>query len=160
MSTSDQNERDSFGNFTRYTKDFDDGPEGLTVTSVDEWVAAPAPEDRLRLVEEFEERDPNGLEPCAPGAKLDAGKPDAGLLLDFGRALLAVAEVSTHGAAKYSRGGWQHVEGGVDRYTAAMLRHLLCSGREELDRDSGLTHAQQAAWNALARLELMLRREA
>lgn len=106
------------------------------------------------------ERDPRGLEPCAPGAKLDAGKPDAGLLLDFGRALLAVAEVSTHGARKYSRGGWQHVAGGVERYTAAMMRHLLCEPREDRDRDSGLPHAAQTAWNALARLELMLRREA
>lgn len=105
------------------------------------------------------EHDPHGLKPSDPGAKLDAGKPDAGLLIDFGRALLAVAEVSTHGAAKYSRGGWQHVEDGISRYTAAMMRHVLKESAEDRDADSGLKHAQQVAWNALARLELMLRRD-
>lgn len=103
------------------------------------------------------EQDPNGIPPGAPGAKLDAGKPDASLLLDFGKALMAVAEVGTFGARKYSRGGWQHVENGQERYTAALLRHLM-QGEGE-DPDSGLLHDAHAAWNALARLELRLRRD-
>ncbi len=102
------------------------------------------------------EKDPLGKKPGEPGAKLDQGKPMAGLLQDFGRALLAVAEVGTFGAKKYSRGGWQHVPDGVNRYTDAMLRHILVES-EKIDRDSGLPHAAQTAWNALARLELMLR---
>ena len=103
------------------------------------------------------EEDPNGLGQHEPGAKLDRGKPDASLLLLFGKALTAVAEVGTFGAAKYTRGGWQHVEDGVNRYTAALLRHVCQEEYEQLDPDSGLRHAAHAAWNALARLELQLR---
>jgi hypothetical protein len=105
------------------------------------------------------EKDPNGIDPHAPGAKLDAGKPDASLLLDFGRALAEVARVCTFGATKYTRGGWTHVSDGPNRYTAALLRHLLAEVRGKTDPDSGLRHAAQVAWNALARLELVLRGE-
>jgi hypothetical protein len=111
---------------------------------------------RERLIE----HDPGGLKPSDPGAKLDAGKTMAGVLADFPRALKAVAEVGTFGAKKYSRGGWQSVSRGVERYTDAMWRHLLEESISEFDGDSGLRHAAQVAWNALARLELMLRAEA
>lgn len=90
---------------------------------------------------------------------MDGGKPDASLLQQFGRALLAVAEVGTFGARKYTRAGWRSVDDGVNRYTAAMFRHALQEGYEERDTDSGLRHAAQTAWNALARLELMLAEE-
>jgi hypothetical protein len=103
------------------------------------------------------EVDPNGIDAHAPGAKLDAGKPDCSLLLDFGLALRAVAEVGTYGAKKYSRGGWMQVPDGQNRYTAALLRHLLAESSEPRDKDTGLLHAQHAAWNAIARLEFMLR---
>jgi len=105
------------------------------------------------------ETDPNGLNQHETGAKLDAGKPDASLLLMFGKALEAVAEVGTHGAVKYTRGGWQDVVAGHERYTAALLRHLCKEHYEKVDSDSGLLHAAHAAWNALARLELELRKE-
>lgn len=105
------------------------------------------------------EHDPNGIDLHTPGAKADAGKVKAALIGDFGLALLAVAEVGTHGADKYSRGGWECVIDGEQRYTDAMWRHLLRSAHESRDRDSGLTHAAHAAWNALAALELALRAE-
>lgn len=104
-----------------------------------------------------EERDPHGADAHSPGAKLDAGKADSSLLLSFGRALNAVAEIGTFGAKKYTRDGWESVPEGFIRYTAAMMRHLLKEKYEEDDPDSGLLHAAHAAWNALARLELMLR---
>lgn len=103
------------------------------------------------------EADPAGKDAHAPGAKLDAGKPDAALLLDFALALAQVARVATYGAKKYSRGGWQHVEDGQHRYTSAMIRHLISERRGPTDEESGLMHAAQVAWNALARLELLLR---
>lgn len=103
------------------------------------------------------ETDPNGIDQHQPGAKLDQGKIKAGLLVDFSNALLAVAEVGTFGANKYTRGGWQHVENGIERYTDAMFRHFLKEPLEPLDKDSNLSHAAHAAWNALARLELILR---
>lgn len=66
------------------------------------------------------EFDPNGKSLHEPGAKADAGKVQAGVLGDFALALLAVAEVGTHGAVKYTRGGWEHVQNGAERYTDAM----------------------------------------
>lgn len=103
------------------------------------------------------ESDPTGRDQHEPGAKTDNGKPDTSLLGYFGNALLAVSEVGTYGAKKYTRGGWQSVPDGINRYTAAMLRHYLAENYEEFDRDLPVMHAAQVAWNALARLELMLR---
>ena len=103
------------------------------------------------------ESDPTGRNQHEPGAKLDAGKPRLGLVfLGFSRALEAVGEVGTYGASKYSPKGWAEVPEGQERYTDAMLRHLLAEATESVDV-SGLPHAAQVAWNALARLELMLR---
>lgn len=102
-----------------------------------------------------------GLDMHKPGAKDDNGKIRVGLMVEgFARALEAVAEISTYGAHKYSDGGWQHVPKGVARYSDAMGRHWLaeCMG-EKFDDESGLTHAAHLAWNALARLELLLRQD-
>jgi hypothetical protein len=69
-----------------------------------------------------------------------------------------VGEVGTYGTIKYSPGSWMHVPDGRERYTDALWRHLLAEAAgEDPDRDSGLAHAAHTAWNALARLELMLR---
>lgn len=103
------------------------------------------------------ESDPNGIGQHEPGAKVDAGKPMAGILGDFGLAMMSVAEVGTFGANKYSRGGWQSVPNGIERYTDAMWRHILKEKYDKIDADSNCLHAAQIAWNALARLELMLR---
>lgn len=108
------------------------------------------------------ETDPLGKKPSDVGAKLDAGKNRLGLvMLGFARALQAVGEVGTYGANKYTDSGWVSVPDGVSRYTDAMLRHILAQGEGELlDPGSGLTHAAHAAWNALARLDLMIREKA
>jgi hypothetical protein len=94
--------------------------------------------------------------------KYDAGKPCAfrGLIGYFPRASLKVAEVSTFGANKYAWNGWEKVDDGVARYSDAMTRHLLYEAKgEHIDPDSGIMHAAHAAWGALARLELMLRKD-
>ena len=104
------------------------------------------------------EYDPDGLTANDPGAKSDAGKVRPSLILNaMPLAILAVSEVGTYGANKYSENGWKYVEGGIARYTDAMDRHRLKEGIELNDEESGLLHAAQVAWNALARLELMLR---
>ena len=106
------------------------------------------------------EIDPQGLKAGDPGAKFDAGKVRPSLILSgMPRAILAVAEVGTYGAEKYSEGSWRHVDDGIRRYTDAMDRHRVKEGIESHDDDSGLLHAAQVAWNALARLELMLREQ-
>ena len=102
------------------------------------------------------EADPNGISQHDDGAKLDRGKPDCSLLGMFGLALLAVSEVGTLGAEKYTRGGWRNVPNGIVRYTAAMVRHFLKEDREEYDDELPVRHAAQVAWNALARLELII----
>jgi hypothetical protein len=92
--------------------------------------------------------------------KYDAGKPcvHRGLVGYFPRACLEVARVSTFGANKYAWNGWEQVDDGVNRYSDAMMRHLMYEATgEEFDPDSGLRHAAHAAWGAMARLELMLR---
>jgi hypothetical protein len=91
------------------------------------------------------------------GVKNDGGLPLGALLEDFGLALLAVAEVGSFGAIKYTREGWLTVPNGRQRYKDAKWRHLLKSGLEELDSDSGLLHEVHEAWNTLAALELKLR---
>lgn len=108
------------------------------------------------------ETDPTGRDAHEPGAKLDAGKPRLGMVLGgFARALDAVGEVGTLGAEKYSDGGWRDVPNGEARYTDAMLRHWIAEARGETrDPQLGVLHAAQLAWNALARLELMLSRSA
>lgn len=106
------------------------------------------------------EVDPNGIGQHEAGAKLDSGKVDMALIFDgMPRALIAVGEVGTFGAAKYTRDGWQSVPEGERRYRAAQDRHRLKRFYEgEYDSDSKLLHLSHAAWNALAELELLLRR--
>lgn len=104
------------------------------------------------------EVDPNGLDQHAPGAKLDEGKPMVDdILAGFPRALMAVVEIGTFGAGKYSLNGWRHVENGIRRYRNAAGRHRLAIQRGEVfDNDSGFPHRYQEAWNVLAALELEL----
>lgn len=104
------------------------------------------------------ESDPGGLDPHAPGAKLDAGKNRLGLVLGgFARALEEVGKVGTYGANKYSDNGWKKVEKGAARYDDAMLRHWLKrAAGEAIDPETGLLHQAQVVWNALAVLEAML----
>ncbi len=105
------------------------------------------------------EKDPNGTDPHEKGAKLDAGKSRVrkGLLEQFPRACMAVADVSTFGAEKYTWDGWQEVQNGIERYGDASERHVCKAAIEgDTDPDSGLLHAAHEAWNALARLELIL----
>lgn len=105
------------------------------------------------------ETDPNGKSLNEPGAKGDAGKVRPALVLgDFARALVAVAEVGTYGAKKYSDAGWLQVPDGIKRYDEAMMRHWLKEKSGEVaDPETGLLHLSHACWNMLARLDLMLR---
>lgn len=104
------------------------------------------------------DHDPNGIDQHQPGAKLDALKPRPALVLGgFSRALMAVTHVGTYGANKYTPNGWRSVCDGVERYTEAMQRHWLEEAQGiESDPESNFLHAAHTAWNALARLELML----
>ena len=98
-----------------------------------------------------------------PGAvKYDLCKKlrQLGIIAYFPRAIQAVAAISAFGATKYAWAGWRHVPDGLNRYTDAMVRHLIAEAEgQDVDIDSGLLHAAHCAWNALARLELLLQEE-
>jgi hypothetical protein len=94
--------------------------------------------------------------------KHDQNKPPIaqGVLCMFPRAIRAVANISAHGAEKYSWYNWLTVPDGVERYRDAQVRHVMDEAVDgPNDPDSGHLHAAAAAWNALARLELILRAE-
>ena len=114
------------------------------------------------------EYDPQGKSPKQPGSKLDAGKSPVfqGVLDYFPRAITAVADVSLYGTNKYAWKGWESVPDGINRYANALARHIVKEAIEgpwdiaaKLDPDhpTDIRHAAQVAWNALARLELILR---
>lgn len=107
------------------------------------------------------EFDPNGKSSKEPGSKLDAGKSPVyqGCFQYFPLALEAVARVSEKGAKKYSWKGWETVPDGINRYSNALGRHISKETFEYLDPDTEEPHAAQIAWNALARLELILREQ-
>jgi hypothetical protein len=93
------------------------------------------------------------------GAKYDAGKPRAGLMVeDFAGALETVDAVTTFGAKKYAPHSWATVPDARNRYYDAFIRHILKDAKDEhIDAESGLPHLAHIAWNALALLELQVR---
>lgn len=113
----------------------------------------------MGLPDYMKERDPNGKDAHDKGSKLDAGKNRMSLVLGaFAPALIAVSEVGTVGANKYTDDGWLEVPNGIQRYDDAQLRHWAKrhSG-ETIDPDTKLLHAAHEAWNALAKLTLILK---
>ena len=92
-------------------------------------------------------------------AKLDSDKPEMELVLNgFPRALEEVGKVSTFGRQKYTRQGWLDVEDGINRYTSAMMRHMVAKAKGEIiDPETGLSHDGAIAWNALAICELEMK---
>ena len=89
------------------------------------------------------------------GRKNDAGKPRLDLLPP--KAILAIGEVMTYGAAKYGPNNWQGVA--PERYTAALLRHLMAymDGQEQ-DEESGLPHLWHVLTNAALAVAITERR--
>lgn len=97
---------------------------------------------------------------AAGNTKYDGGKSPVfrGAISYFPRAISAVAAVSAFGVSKYAWKGWEQVDDGLNRYSDALARHLLYESMgEDVDPDSNLLHASHTAWNALARLELILK---
>ena len=81
-------------------------------------------------------------------AKADAGKPD--LTLVPWQIVWDIAEVRMYGNAKYLEGGsdnWKRV--GIERFRAALMRHLLkyLDDPDSVDEESGIEHWKHAACN-------------
>lgn len=107
------------------------------------------------------ESDPTGKSPHEPGAKVDSGKVRMHLVTGgMARAIYAVAQIGTFGAAKYTDNGWVSVPDGFRRYEDAQQRHAAYRHMgEEFDPESGFAHLAHEAWNALAKLDLYLRQK-
>jgi hypothetical protein len=116
------------------------------------------------------------------GAKVDAPSaqtPDFGDVSEEGRkgdkirlelvneafplALMDLARLMTWAITVkgYKEGDWVRVSTGAQGYRGAMLRHdnKECSGVSH-DHESKLRHATHTAWNAIARLQLLLQEDA
>ena len=104
----------------------------------------------------------NLLPPKAVGVKYDSQKPRVDLLIDgCPLSLEAISQVLTFGAEKYDDHNWQKVEGGEQRYKAALMRHVLASAKgEKVDSETGLSHLAHAACCVLFMLELELKKDA
>lgn len=87
------------------------------------------------------------------GIKYDIGKPRLGeMIKDFAEPLKEICKVWSFGADKYSKSNWKLVENAEDRYTNALIRHLVAEDTEVYDDESSILHATHVAWNAIARL--------
>ena len=73
------------------------------------------------------------------GRKFDAGKLDY-TLLPF-ESVDEIVKVLMFGAQKYDRDNWRHVDGAMQRYTAAAFRHLTAYSKgEATDPETGISH--------------------
>lgn len=91
------------------------------------------------------------------GIKFDGGKLRlAEMMQDFRLPLSAVCRVWEFGADKYEKSNWKKVDNAIDRYTNAMLRHLMEEEAKPFDDESEILHAAHVAWNALARLHFIM----
>ena len=91
------------------------------------------------------------------GIKYDAGKLRiAEMIKDFEKPLTELCKVWEFGANKYGVSNWKKVDNAENRYTNAMIRHLLAESSEVTDKETELLHAAHVAWNALARLHFIM----
>jgi len=82
------------------------------------------------------------------------------VMQDMPRAIEALARVMTWALAEkgYKESDWLHVPDGIREYHGGLHRHDNKEMRgQEFDDESGLEHAIHTAWNAMARVELILR---
>ena len=92
------------------------------------------------------------------GIKFDQDKPRlAEMITDFASELEELCKVWTFGANKYSKSNWKLVENGKERYSNALLRHLMAENVNLYDKESSLLHASHIVFNALARLHFILK---
>lgn len=92
------------------------------------------------------------------GIKHDNGKPRlAEMIIDFKEPLQELCKVWEFGANKYSKSNWKLVDNGIDRYSNALLRHLVAEEDKLTDDESGLLHSAHIAFNALARMYFILK---
>lgn len=87
------------------------------------------------------------------GLKYDSGKLRWDLLPI--EEVEEIVQILTFGAEKYTDNSWQEVEKGIERYYAALMRHLVDWRKgEDIDPESKCRHLAHAACNVLFLLYL------
>lgn len=84
------------------------------------------------------------------------------VMQDMPRAIEALARVMTWALDEkgYKESDWLQVPDAINKYSGGMHRHDNKEKRgQEFDEESGLEHAIHTAWNAMARVELILRKK-
>ena len=90
------------------------------------------------------------------GKKFDGDKPRWDLLpLDSVR---EIVRVLTYGSNKYSDNNWQSLDKPIDRYYAALMRHIVAwRTGEDVDPETGIQHLAHAGCCILFLLWFTLR---
>ena len=66
-----------------------------------------------------------------------------------------IVRVYHMGAKKYAPNNWKNLPDGINRYKAALFRHLMEFEKGNMiDDETGCYHLAQCAWNAIAMLYL------
>ena len=81
----------------------------------------------------------------------------AEMIIDFKEPLQELCKVWEFGAGKYGKSNWKEVANAKDRYTNALLRHLVAEEDKLTDDETELLHAAHIAFNALARMYFILK---
>lgn len=101
-----------------------------------------------KLMDEDLEDDPINHPQDYHAGKQDQGKPRFDLLDPYFEN--EIAQILEFGCRKYSANSWQKVENALERYIAAMRRHLFAVQiGEYIDPDSGLPHHAHASCNMM-----------
>lgn len=94
------------------------------------------------------------------GIKYDTDKARlAEMIVDFRKPLEELCKVWEFGANKYEKSNWKKLDNGIDRYSNALMRHLIAEDICIYDNESNLLHAAHIAFNALARLHFIIENE-
>lgn len=82
------------------------------------------------------------------GRKYDSGKLRWDLLpIEEVEQIVAVMSM---GSVKYGDNNWQQLDNGIERYYAALMRHLVAWRKgEDTDKESGLSHLAHCATNII-----------
>jgi len=89
------------------------------------------------------------------GKKFDSGIDKLDWSLIPWEIIEGLVKVLNYGKVKYNENpdnpNWKNVDGGKQRYFAAMMRHFMQDkGGEVLDNESGLEHLDHFLFNAIA----------
>lgn len=104
---------------------------------------------------------PAQFDSSTTGRKIGKVRMDL-VMQDMPRAIESLARVMTWALESkgYKESDWLHVPDGERVYSGGLHRHDNKEKRgQEFDDESGLEHAIHTAWNAMARVELILRRK-